>query len=327
MASSRFVYLEKELNLSKIIKMAEYFIGTAGWSYKDWEGIVYPEQKPPGFHALIFLSRFINIIEINSTFYRPPSIQISLSWIKKVKDNPHFLFSVKLHQIFTHQRKDFSQKEVDDFKLGIEPLRVKNRLASILIQFPWSFINTPQNKDYLIHLFRLFADFPLALEVRHSSWEETSFFSLLSEYRVTFVNIDQPIFHRSIRPSARVTTPEFSYVRFHGRNYQNWFREEAGRDERYDYLYTKSELEEWVERIRKLGDKSNKVFVITNNHYRGQALANALQLRNLITGEKVDIPILLLEKYPFLREILKDKKSTQPNLFERGDKEEEDDLV
>ncbi|MCK4556586.1 MAG: DUF72 domain-containing protein, partial [Candidatus Aminicenantes bacterium] len=76
--------------------MARIHIGTAGWSYKDWEGIVYPQRKPQGFHPLLLLARFINIVEINSTFYRFPAIQISLSWIKRVGDYPEFLFSVKL---------------------------------------------------------------------------------------------------------------------------------------------------------------------------------------------------------------------------------------
>lgn len=295
--------------------MTQYFIGTAGWSYKDWEGIVYPEKKAKGFHPLIFLAKYINIVEINSTFYRPPVIYMSLSWIKKVEGEPHFLFSVKLHQVFTHQRKDFTQKDVDDFKLGIEPLRAKNRLAAILVQFPWSFVNTTYNNDYLINLFDLFSDYPLALEVRHSSWNNSHFYQFLSEYSVCFCNIDQPIFHNSIHPSAISTNTQFSYVRLHGRNYKNWFREDAGRDERYDYLYSKEELEEWVERIKDLGKKNDKVYVITNNHYRGQALANALQIKNMITGKKIDIPNSLIHQYPVLKKIIEKLKSGQLDLF------------
>jgi len=296
--------------------MARYFIGTAGWSYKDWEGIVYPEKKPQSFHALIFLAQYINIIEINSTFYRPPVIRISLSWIKKVENYPDFLFSIKLHQVFTHQRKGFTQKDVDNFKLGIEPLRAKNRLASILIQFPWSFINTVAHNEYLISLFKFFSDYPLALEVRHSSWDNPGFYKLLSEYNVCFCNIDQPIFRNSIKPSSVATNPQFSYVRLHGRNYKNWFKNDAGRDERYNYLYTKEELEDWIKRIKDLGRQSSKVFVITNNHYRGQALANALQIKNMITNEKLEIPYLLLDRYPVLKEMVKKLKNGQLDLFE-----------
>ncbi len=297
--------------------MTQYFIGTAGWSYKDWEGIVYPEKKAQGFHPLIFLAQYINIVEINSTFYRPPAIYMSLSWIKKVDKFPNFVFSVKLHQIFTHQRKDFTQKDVDEFKLGIEPLRAKNRLAAILIQFPWSFVSTTYNNDYLINLFALFSDYPLALEVRHSSWDNPHFYGLLEEHNVCFCNIDQPIFHNSIRPSAISTNAQFSYVRLHGRNYKNWFKEDAGRDERYNYLYAKGELGEWIERIKNLGKKNDKVYIITNNHYRGQALANALQIKNMITGKKLDIPYDLIRQYPVLKEIIEKLKSGQLDLFEK----------
>jgi uncharacterized protein YecE (DUF72 family) len=295
--------------------MAKFYIGTAGWSYKDWEGVVYPAHKGKDFHALYFLGQYINIVEINSTFYRPPIMRIALSWVKKVEGFPDFLFAVKLHQVFTHNRKDFSQKEVDDFKLGIEPLVSAGRLAAILLQFPWSFANTISNVNYLVKLFELFAGLPLALEVRHGSWEDERFCELLTEHKVGFVNIDQPLINNSIAPSAIVTHPEFSYVRLHGRNYKDWFRDGAGRDERYNYLYSKGELEEWVDRIKNLGRKSGKVFVITNNHYRGQAMANALQIKNSITGDKLEVPETLLAEYPVLKDLIEDIKRGQLDLF------------
>jgi uncharacterized protein YecE (DUF72 family) len=295
--------------------MSKYYIGTAGWSYKDWEGIVYPAQKNRDFHALYFLGQYINIVEINSTFYRPPLMRISLSWAKKVERFPDFLFAVKLHQVFTHNRKDFSQKEVDEFKSGIEPLISTGRLAAILLQFPWSFANTIANMNYLIKLFELFLGFPLALEVRHGSWQDARFCEVLAEHKVCFVNIDQPLINNSLAPSAIVTHPEFSYVRLHGRNYKDWFRDGAGRDARYNYLYSKSELEDWVERIKNLGKKSGKVFVITNNHYRGQAMANALQIKNMITGDKLEVPNTLLGEFPVLKQLIEDIKKGQLDLF------------
>jgi len=305
--------------------MAEYYVGTAGWSYEDWEGIVYPAPRARGFHPLLFLTDYINIVEINSTFYRPASPAMALSWWRKGEGRPGFLFSVKLHQAFSHGPRDIGQKDVDVFKAGIELLRVKNRLAALLIQFPWSYARTAANEDYLLRLFSLFAGYPLALEVRHSSWDTPGFYDLLRASRVAFCNIDQPVFKNSIGPSAVNTNPDFAYVRLHGRNYRNWFREEAGRDDRYDYLYTKDELGEWVERIKSLGTKSSKVYVITNNHYRGQAMANALQIRNMITGEKVDVPELLLEKYPVLREIVRKIRSGQMDLFLKKDATEKPD--
>jgi uncharacterized protein YecE (DUF72 family) len=295
--------------------MPKFYIGTAGWSYKDWEGVVYPAQKGRDFHALLFLGQYINIVEINSTFYRPPVMRISLSWVKKAERFPDFLFAIKLHQVFTHNRKDFSQKDVDEFKLGIEPLITAGKLAAILLQFPWSFANTVANMNYLIKLFELFSGFPLALEVRHGTWADSRFCELLAEHKVGFVNIDQPLINNSIAPSAIVTHPEFAYVRLHGRNYKDWFRDGAGRDARYNYLYSKSELDEWVNRIKNLGKKSGKVFVITNNHYRGQAMANALQIKNMVTGEKLEVPDTLLAAYPVLKELIGDIERGQLDLF------------
>ncbi len=299
--------------------MAKYHIGTAGWSYEDWEGIVYPASRPRGFHPLLFLADYINIVEINSTFYRPASPALALSWWRKVEGRPDFLFSVKLHQAFSHGPRQAGRKEADEFKAGVELLRAKNRLAALLIQFPWSYARTAENENYLLRLFGLFSGYPLALEVRHSSWDRPEFYDLLRANGAAFCNIDQPVFKNSIGPSAVSTNPDFAYVRLHGRNYENWFREEAGRDDRYDYLYAKDELEEWVERIKDLGRKSSKVYVITNNHYRGQAMANALQIRNMITGQKVDVPQLLLEKYPVLREIVRKIRSGQMDLFLKKD--------
>jgi uncharacterized protein YecE (DUF72 family) len=299
--------------------MATFHVGTAGWSYEDWQGIVYPPRRPRGFHPLPFLARLLDIVEVNSTFYRSASVYMALSWLRKVEPFPAFLFSVKLHQVFTHNREAFGQKDVDDFRAGVDPLLLKQRLAAVLVQFPWSYLNTTENRDRLARLFALFAEYPLALEVRHSSWDTPEFYRFLEENKVAFCNIDQPVFKNSIRPSAVSTNPDFAYVRLHGRNYKNWFRAGAGRDDRYDYLYEKDELQEWIDRIKQLGQKSGKIYVITNNHYRGQAMANALQIKNMLSGEKLEIPNLLVERYPALEEIIKKIRKGQKDLFDDKD--------
>ena len=300
--------------------MALYHIGTAGWSYEDWEGVVYPASKPRGFHPLIFLAAYFNIVEINSTFYRPASAAMAASWVRKVAAFPEFLFAVKLYQAFTHQRQDYSAQDVAAFSQGLDPLQAAGRLGAVLLQFPWSFHRTAANSSYLLRLFRSFAGYPLALEVRHASWNAPDFYQELAEHKVTFCNIDQPLFGRSLKPSAVVTNPELSYVRLHGRNTKDWFREGAGRDDRYNNLYAQDELADWVQRIKDLGQKSSKVFVITNNHYRGQAVANALQIRNLLTGEKLEVPHLLLKKFPVLEDIVKRLRSGQMDLFKKDEK-------
>jgi uncharacterized protein YecE (DUF72 family) len=295
--------------------MARYYFGTAGWSYEDWEGIVYPASRGRDFHPLSFLARYIDIVEVNSTFYRQPTVYLSRSWVRRVAPFSDFSLSVKLHQVFTHERREFTRADVDGFKLGIEPLIAAGRLAALLVQFPWSYANTEANTNYLLELFRLFSGYPLALEVRHSSWERPDFFELLRENGVAFCNIDQPVIGRSIKPSSVATRPDFSYVRLHGRNYKDWFREGAGRDARYDYLYAANELEEWVRLIENLAKGSDRIYVITNNHYRGQALANALQIKNMVTGEKVEVPEDLLKQYPVLEDIVQKIRRGQLDLF------------
>jgi len=303
--------------------MPRYYFGTAGWSYEDWEGIVYPARIGARLHPLTYLARYIDIVEVNSTFYRPPAVQMSQSWVKKLAEFPDFLLSVKLHQIFTHERESYTQKNADEFKIGIEPLVAARRLAALLIQFPWSYRNTEEHKDYLAGLFKLFAGYPLALEVRHASWDEPRFFELLREHKVAFCNIDQPVIGESLAPSAIVTNPDFAYVRFHGRNYKDWFRKDAGRDDRYNYLYTKDELGDWIKMIKDLGKDSDRIYVITNNHYRGQALANALQIKNMVSGEKLEIPGGLLRQYPVLEEIVKKIREGQMDLFKKESPPEE----
>jgi uncharacterized protein YecE (DUF72 family) len=293
--------------------MRHVWIGPAGWSYADWAGVVYPEPRGVGFHPLPFLARSVDIVEINSTFYRLASEAMARSWVRRIEAFPDFLFSVKIHQSFTHDRGGMADAAA--FLRGIQPIIAARRLAALLLQFPWSFARSAANTAYLKTIFRLFEGQPLALEIRHSSWNDRSFFDFLRESRVAFCNIDQPVIGSSIGPTAVATRPDFAYVRLHGRNARNWFRPDAGRDARYDYLYSRDELGDWVRRIKDLAASSERVYVITNNHYRGQALANALQIKNMVSGEKLEIPAGLLKQYPLLEEIVLKIRAGQFDLF------------
>ncbi len=205
---------------------------------------------------------------------------------------------------------------VEAFLRGIEPLAAAGRLAALLLQFPWSFAFSPANLDYLAALLRLFAAYPLAVEFRQAAWDDAQARALLTEHGgpPSSTSTSRPSAVRWARPSV-VTTPDLSYVRLHGRNAKDWFRPGAGRDARYDYLYAKDELGEWVKRIKDLASSSASVFVITNNHYRGQALANALQIKNMTTGRKLEVPEGLLRQYPVLDEIVRRIKAGQDDLF------------
>ena len=272
--------------------------GPAGWSYADWEGIVYPHHKPRGFHAAEFLAQFFDTIEINTTFYHPPGAKMAKDWARRVELNADFKFAVKLWQRFSHERNASHQDE-KTFKEGLEPLASAGRLGALLIQFPWSFRNTKENREYVGGLVMQFMEYPLVMEVRHASWNEPEIFQMLHDLGVGFCNIDQPVIGRSIAPSERATAA-VGYVRLHGRNYEQWFSSGEHPEERYNYLYSLEELEPWAERIKNVAQQTDATFVITNNHFEGKAAANALQLVNLVTGRAVRVPETMLARYPEL---------------------------
>jgi uncharacterized protein YecE (DUF72 family) len=276
-------------------------IGPAGWSYKDWEGVVYPQKPGKSFDPLEYLARFFNTIEVNSSFYRPPATSTTESWAKRVAANKEFTFTAKLHRLFTHERGKATRKDEKEFRDGMKPLVKAGKLGALLLQFPWSFKNTDEDRLYLGKLLEKFGDYPLVLEVRHTSWNNENVYEWLEERGVGICNIDQPVFSRSIRPAARTTSP-VGYVRMHGRNYQNWFRDKAPRDERYNYLYSLDELDPWLTRIKQVAKQTRETYVITNNHFRGQAVVNALEIKAALEEEPVPAPGPLFEHYPRLKE-------------------------
>jgi len=273
-------------------------IGPAGWNYPDWAGIAYPEPKPKGFDPLAYLARYFDTLEINSSYYGPPAAESARKWVERIAENDRFRFTAKLWKRFTHERKTaFTRDEVRQVSGGFDPLLRAGRLGAVLMQFPWSFRRTDENREWLDDVARTFARYPLVLEVRHSSWNTAPFYEELAERGIGFVNIDQPQFHQSIKPSATVTSP-VGYVRVHGRNYQDWFRKGAGVAARYDYLYPPEELKPWVARAREIGKEAEETFVVTNNHYRAKALVNALMLESMLTRRKVPAPPELVAAYP-----------------------------
>jgi uncharacterized protein YecE (DUF72 family) len=290
-------------------------IGPAGWSYADWRGRVYPESAGTKFDTLALVSKYFDTAEINSSFYYPPTPATARSWLKRVAHNPNFIFTAKLHKVFTHKRDKLTSKDEGAFREGLSPLMEAEKLGALLIQFPWSFKNEREERAYLTQLCELFKDFPLVVELRHESWNSARILQTLEDLGVGLCDIDQPQFANSIKPAAEVTSP-IGYVRLHGRNYQNWFREEANVLERYDYLYSADELEPWIERIRQVAEKANQTYVITNNHARGKSLVNAFEVLARLEEKRMPGPAKLIESYPRLSESIEaDDEDPQGSLF------------
>lgn len=273
--------------------------GPAGWSYPDWASSVYPRPKPRGFHPLDYLSGYFNTVEVNSSFYQPLKPEISRLWIDRVADNRAFRFTVKLGRRFTHERV-LEDDEISRFKEGLWPMLKAGRLGCVLMQFPWSFRFTVENREFFLRLRRSFHEFPLAAEMRHSSWLLDEALGVFIDHRVGFCNIDQPE-HEKAMPPAAVLTSGVAYFRLHGRGRADWMRTfdgepPGGRGNRY--LYSTAELGEWRKRIDRVAPYAAETFVTFTNDAGGRAVLNALQLQSLFDSGRRRAPASLVARFP-----------------------------
>ncbi len=283
---------------------AQVYIGIAGWSYPDWKGIVYTE---PGVDQLRYISRFVDCIEINSTFYRPPFEGTTKSWLERTAKKEDFFFTAKLHKSFTHEGK-IDPKIVWQFHAGFEPLLEAGKLKKLLVQFRYDFEDDKDNRLHLTKIIKSFSDiFDLAIELRHKSWEETDALEFLEQMKVSVCNLDYPVTYNSFDLKNCIVGNN-GYFRLHGRNADKWFSKEAGRDETYDYYYDDKELDQIKTRIEQLAKAYEYLVVVANNHYKGAELANAIELKCLLTGQKQEVPQGLLQAYPRLSEVALNKQ-------------------
>jgi uncharacterized protein YecE (DUF72 family) len=294
-------------------------IGPAGWSYPDWAGYVYPSRRPKNFHEAAYLAAFFDTIEINTSFYQPLRPDLAKNWIDLVSANPRFVFTAKLWQRFTHDTVSATTGAVSEderaVRAGFDVLRAAGKLGAVLLQFPFSFHRTKETMAYLSAVLLHFRDYPLVVEVRHDSWNAPETLALLHEHGAGICNIDQPIIGKSLAPSAQATSP-VGYIRLHGRRYDTWFSDDETipAHERYNYLYSAEELDPWIARVKKVSSHTRDTFVVTNNHYQGKAVVNALQLISILKGTKVKVPEPLRQHYPQLEEIA-DTPPAEPTLF------------
>lgn len=276
---------------------AAIHVGPAGWSYQDWVGPVYPPGRK--VDELLTIARWFDCIELNSSFYRVPSPRTVRSWADRTAGRPGFTFTVKAPQRFTHEAAG-SAAEARDFLRVFDPLLDRGAVGAFLLQFPWSFKDGDDARRRVAELAAWFRGVPTAIELRHASWNTEGTRELLRREGLAICDIDQPIIGPAMPPEDAVTNDRLGYVRLHGRNYRNWARRDAGRDERYDYLYGDRELDEWKERALRIASRVKDLYIITNNHFRGQALVNAFQMRHLLGQPVVEIPDSLVGAYPVL---------------------------
>jgi len=277
-------------------------IGTAGYSYpgpppKGWHGAFYPQAKDKRIDELEYYSQIFNTVEINSSFYGPPSERTTNGWVRKTLDD--FLFTVKLWQKFTHPAKirqgkstgqweAITQADVDLFKAGIHPLAESGKLGVLVLQYPTGLHCSPENIEKLSTTLRAFSEYPRAVELRHKTWSdklnETRAF--LEEHGASWVLIDEPKFSTSIRQDFEVVGDTL-YFRAHGRNAQAWWKHEEPW-QRYDYLYSREEIRHMADKLKTATSKPGvqKVFALFNNHARANAAINAIML-----AQELNVPL------------------------------------
>jgi uncharacterized protein YecE (DUF72 family) len=251
-----------------------FLIGTSGFSYDDWRGPFYPksilDKDMLGFYA----ERF-PMVEVNSTYYTVPSAESMRAMAAKVPEG--FEFVVKAHGSITHERGPLA-RTLPPFLAAIDPIRQAGRLGALLFQCPGSFHIDDDGIGYLQELREaLPPEWHAVVEFRHDSWLREETHAALTHMGVGFVNCDMPRL-RGLLPPTDIVTSHISYVRFHGRKADAWYgAEEAW--QRYDYLYSEKELDEWVPRLLDIGRRSRKTYVVFNNHPRGKSAENAQALR------------------------------------------------
>lgn len=295
-------------------------VGIAGWSYADWRDTVYrlptPHQQldlfgtpvhEPARYAqdeLVFIKDFVDMIEINSSFYRIPSAKTTTSWVRRVSGKPHFFFTAKLSNEFTHQhRRDPALARA--FADAMTPLAEAERLRGLLAQFRYDFSDTPASRELLKWLHAHFASLaPMIVEVRHISWQTPGALGFLEALPATIAHLDYPTARDSFAPRI-CTSGETAYLRLHGRNRKAWFSRQSTVEETYNYDYSENEVKELVERSEEILGNVKELTIVANNHYQGKAVSAALRIKSELTKEKLPIPPALLETYPHLFRILK----------------------
>ena len=292
----------------------EITIGTSGWSYDDWVGTFYPDRlKSSKDQWLEYYGEYLKTVEINSTFYRVPEEFIINSWIKKAKRIGDFEFSLKLPQLVTHEAivKDSIEKAAQIAKAFekkcIQPLSENGVLGAILIQLsPYFRRLDPKTKEdnlpNLRHLFEIIDTdkYDYVIEFRHSGWLNhtrddlaVETLKLLKEFNIANCHLDGPGF-----PATKSQTASHGYLRLHGRNRDIWFKGSKFKQEqdktgvgdsgdprmnRYDYLYTADELEDWVPLLDQYKQEDGgKARVYFNNHPNAQAIKNAFMMMDML---------------------------------------------
>lgn len=268
--------------------MAVIRCGTCAWG--DHE-----EYFPPGLPSaerLTYYAKHFPIVEVDSSFYHLQPPKYYESWARKTP--PDFVFNVKAYGAMTQHHREPRPGEADinevfkRFDAMVQPLREAGKLKALHFQFPPWFTRQPENLEYVQLCREYFANDLFAVEFRHNSWflgaARQATLAFLRRIGAANVVCDEPQVGSGTVPAVvEVTDPRLSIVRFHGRNAQTWYIKAEKTAQRFDYLYSRQELQEWVEPVRShLEPGAEEVHLLMNNNRANYAVRNALDLMELL---------------------------------------------
>ncbi len=278
-----------EIDLKGFYKLIK--IGTSGFSFKDWYGPVYPKTLNPKDNLIYYQEHLgFNCVEINSTYYTLVSDK-TFSGMER-KTGSGFEFIVKGYRGITHDPFDkrlddkrptlnTARENMDKFIYSLQPVKEKDKLGGVLLQFPVFFYCNTESTEYILECKDRFGDIPLIVEFRNRSWAKDKNFEFLRKNKISYCIVDEPQLPR-LMPFINEITSDIGYLRFHGRN-KNWFNVPV--HERYNYMYTDEELKGFIPEIDKMNKKALKVYIFFNNCHGGFAVKNALALMDFLKKE------------------------------------------
>ena len=300
--------------------MGNVLVGISSWTERTLikEGNFYPSGAKTAEARLQFYASQFPIVEVDSTYYFPPSERNAILWLERTPKD--FTFNIKAYSLLTNHptkreslyadlreelpkelekkrnlyREQLPEDAVEQvwqrFHDALMPLHSAGKLGAVLFQFPQWFVIARKNKEYVLECRDRLKDFRIAVEFRHKSWleernrEETIGF--LEENGLPFVCVDMPQgFDSSLPPIAVATSKDLAMVRFHGRDPKAWTTKSETAAERFRYEYKEKELREWVPKIKDLSQQARETHVLMNNCYRDYAVNNARELRSLLEEE------------------------------------------
>jgi len=251
-------------------------VGTCGFSYEEWKGAFYPADLPP-HEMLRYYSLVFSFVELDNTWYRIPNPgQLERMALLTPSD---FRISLKVHRSLTHEIDEHWQAHAAEFRTAVSALESTGRLGCVLVQLPYRFSYTLENRKYLANLLTTLSDFPLVVEFRNATWYQERVFNTLRERKIGLVTIDRPDLP-GLPPESVIITSDICYYRLHGRNADLWWSGDA--TSRYEYCYSEQEIKDRARLVRAMSNQARTIFVAFNNHACGNAPKNAALLQSIL---------------------------------------------